>query len=121
MELFTLVEAANELRMSPSTLKRHVAKGQIGYVVIGHGKAREHIRFRRDDLEAFQERQRRVRDPPRKKNEQTISRASLQTAVPSENCPAGNPRQMEAGRLKLCNDFTCRTLTAGQLTTGGPP
>ena len=27
-------------------------------------------------------------------------------AVPSENCPAGNPRQMEAGRLKLCNDFT---------------
>lgn len=68
MELFTLQEAAGELRMSLSTLRRHVANGNIGYLILGHGRVRNHIRFRRDDLDAFlaqqQRRRERVEPPP---------------------------------------------------------
>ena len=62
MELFTVREAAAELRMSLSTLKRHMAKGNIGYIQIGFGEKREHARLSRADLDAFEEQRRRIRE-----------------------------------------------------------
>jgi excisionase family DNA binding protein len=62
IELFTVREAAAELRISLSTLKRHMARGHIGYIQIGFGKKREHARLSRADLDAFEEQQRRIRE-----------------------------------------------------------
>jgi excisionase family DNA binding protein len=64
MKLLTPREVADELRMSVTTLRRHAANGNIGYVETGHGTIKKHIRFRRDDVDAFLVRQRRSRELP---------------------------------------------------------
>ena len=46
-------EAAKVLRVCERTLMRHVAAGDIPYVVIGRGKKRKRVRFLRSDLKSF--------------------------------------------------------------------
>jgi hypothetical protein len=56
--------AAKELGICTRTLMRHVAAGDIPYIIVGHGTKRKSIRFAPSDLASFREHNRRVSECP---------------------------------------------------------
>jgi predicted site-specific integrase-resolvase len=56
-------EAAAELGVCLQVLMRHVANGDLPYVLIGSGTQRKARRFAPEDLEKFKDKQRRYEAP----------------------------------------------------------
>ena len=61
--LLTMQQAAAHLGCSVKTLRGHIADGDIGYVMLGHGTKRTRKMFAPADLDAFIVNQRRKEAP----------------------------------------------------------
>jgi excisionase family DNA binding protein len=61
LSMLTLAQAAQALGCSMTTLRRHIANGEIGVVDIGTGSARLHARVEGSELDSFKARRRQRR------------------------------------------------------------
>ena len=96
-------DTAKKLNMCKRTLMRHVDRGEITYVNVGHGQKRRMIRFTDSDIEAFENNHRRIEacpSSPEAKKASTPTRSKSVVSLFSDRLAAQRSAKLSPSKRK---------------------